>query len=263
MKRGMIFALLPFVAALVLIGCSNGPADPQGQGRLTMYMTDSPASYDAVNVVVESVEVHTSGGGWVTINDSVRTFDLLTLRNGAMTVVGDAMLDAGHYTQIRLVLGAGCNVVVNGQQFSLTVPSNEIKLIHQFEIEAGTRYELLLDFDAARSIVFAGGTYILKPTVRVNPVALTGSISGSVQPASAMALVTAASNADTASSYAEVSGMFKLMGLPPGTYSVTVQATQGAYRDTTVTGIAVVAGQTTNIGTITLQSLPTFGKEVQ
>jgi len=253
MKKGIfVLSFLSVLVSSMFFGCSTEATGPAGQGRMTMYMTDSPASYDAVMIAVTKVEVHTSGGGWVTVSDSARTFDLLDLRNGAMTVVGDAMLEAGHYTEIRLTLGGGCMVVVNGQSFSLTVPSNEIKLIHQFTIEAGTQYELLLDFDAARSIVFANGSHHLKPTIRVCPVALTGSISGTVQPLEAMALITATSISDTATTYADATGMFKLLGLTPGTYSVTIQATHGAHADVTVDSVQVIAGQDTNIGIIVM-----------
>jgi hypothetical protein len=251
MKSVLSFCLA--TSLFLLVGCTSDSSDPAGQGRVMMYMTDSPGSFEAVNIVVARVEVHMSGSGWVTINDSLRTYDLLTLRNGAITVIGDAMVNAGHYTQIRLVLGAGSTVVVNGQTFSLNVPSNEIYLVHQFRIEAGTTYELLLDFDAARSVVYAGGSYQLQPTIRVNAVALTGSIAGVVQPPQAAAMVTVISEGDTAITYAEASGMFRLMCLPPASYVVRIQATQGPFRDTTITGAEVSAQQTTDLGVILLR----------
>lgn len=234
-------------------GCSSDPAGPVSQGRLTMYLTDAPAQYDAVNIVVSLVDVHSAGGGWYTVNDSTRTFDLLHLRNGATAVLGDALLNPGHYTQIRLVLGQGSTVVVNGQTYNLDIPSTAIKLYHEFRIEPGTQYELLLDFDASRSIVNEAGMYRLKPTIRVEALSQTGSIAGVVLPAQAAALVTALSASAAATTYADTTGAFTLMGLAPDFYAVNIMETQGSYRDTLLTGIQVTAGQTTNLGTITLQ----------
>ena len=112
-----------------------------------------PADLDAVNIVVREVSVHSEADGWVTINDSLRTFNLLTLTNGASVLLGSATLNPGHYTQIRLLLGEGSNVVVNGTAYPLVVPSGlqtGIKLIHEFTLEPSYTYELMLDFDASK-----------------------------------------------------------------------------------------------------------------
>jgi hypothetical protein len=50
-----------------------------------------------------------------------------------------------------------------------------VKLIHQFTVNSGQRVDLLLDFDACKSIVQTGnGTYKLKPVVKVIPFELNG-----------------------------------------------------------------------------------------
>jgi hypothetical protein len=248
--KNILAVLLLFVVSVALLGCNESPLE--GKGRLTLYMTDGPTAFEAVNVVIARVEVHTSGGGWMTVNNTERTFDLLSLRNGAVTVLGDAELNAGHYTQIRLILGAGSTVTVDGQTFELSVPSNEIKLIHQFEIQVGTQYELLLDFDAARSVVFSAGAYQLKPTIRVRAVAQTGAVVGEILTMQTTALVTATSTGDTAATYTAVNGSFKIMGLTPGSYSLRIQRTGNSNAETTITGIEVSTGRTTNVGVVTL-----------
>ncbi len=74
-----------------------------------MYLIDSPSTLDSVIICLTKVEVHKSGSdstsGWLVINDSTRYFDLLLLTNGASAVLGDTSLTAGHYTQIRLIIG--------------------------------------------------------------------------------------------------------------------------------------------------------------
>jgi hypothetical protein len=84
---------------------------------------------------------------------------------------------------------------------------------------------------------------------------LTGSITGRVLPVQAAALVTATSNADTVATYADATGSFRLVGLPPTTYNVHIEATQGSYRDTTIANVDVLVGQTTSVGTIVLELL--------
>ena len=59
---------------------------------------------------------------------------------------------------------------------------------------------------------------------------------------------------DSISTYANViNGGFKFMALPAGIYSMTINSGVNTYRDSTITGITVVARQETNIGTIVLR----------
>jgi hypothetical protein len=246
------------VVVFVFLGLAGCESDPStGQGRIKMYLTDGPLGIDAVNIVVREVAVHSATEGWLVVNDSVRTFNLLALANGAMTLLGDARLNAGQYTQIRLILDAGSNVVVDGITHPLNIPSGfetGVKLNHQFTLQADFTYELVLDFDAARSISQLGNTlYQMKPVIRVQPLALSGAITGSVVPPNAKVMVTAIAGTDTASTYADTtSGWFKLVALPPASYSVSLEPEDAAYRDTTIAGVQVAAGQTTSMGTVSL-----------
>jgi hypothetical protein len=100
-------------------------------------------------------------------------------------------LEAGHYTQLRLVLvpnGNNANppfnnsVVLSGPPPSAEIPldtpsavQSGIKLIHQITVNSGQRVDLLIDFDACKSIVHTGsGKYKLKPVIKVIPFVLNG-----------------------------------------------------------------------------------------
>jgi hypothetical protein len=250
------------ISALFILGCSDSTSPGDGQGLIKITMVDSPADFDHVNIVVTRVEVHKadsdSSSGWVVVNNNLATYDLLTLRNGASVVLGDNSLDVGRYTQIRLILGTGSNVVVNGTVFSLDVASGAqtgIKLNREFEIQEGLIYELLLDFDAQRSIILTGnGQYKLKPVIKVVPTIISGSISGKVNPLNAGASIYVMSGTDTVSStLAESSsGSFKLMALLAGTYSVKVSPGNVIYNDTAIANVVVTAKQNTDLGTISL-----------
>lgn len=259
----LAFIVSFFAVSAFIISCSDSTSPETGQGQLKITMVDSPAGFDQVNIVVTRVEVHKAGSdsssGWFVINNNSATYDLLTLRNGASVVLGNNSLDAGSYTQIRLIIGTGSNVVVNGVVNPLDIPSGEqtgVKLNHQFDIQPGLIYELLLDFDAERSIVLTGnGQYNLKPVIKVMPLVISGTISGIINPVFAAGYVYAISGTDTTTTIAEpITGSFKLMTLLQQTYRVEVFSADTAYNDTTITNVAVIAQQNTNLGTITLSA---------
>ena len=259
-----IALFLSFITAgFFIFSCtdSTSPEETNGQGQLKLTMIDSPSEYDQVNIVVTRVEVHKSGSdsssSWFVINNNTTTYDLLLLRNGASVVLGDHSLNTGHYTQIRLIIGTGSNVVVNGITYPLEIPSGSqtgIKLNHAFNIEDGSLYELLLDFDAERSIIVTGnGQYKLKPVIRLIPLLISGTISGKINPVNAAGFVYAISGTDTALTIAEpITGSFMLMALLQQTYRVEVFSADPAYNDTTITNVIVVAKQNTHLGTINL-----------
>ncbi len=255
------FVIITIVSFFTLVSCSDSTSPDAGKGQLKMTMVDAPAGYDEVNIIVTRVEVHKAGAdsdnGWFVINNNSATYDLLTLRNGASVILGDNSLDAGQYSQIRLIIGTGSNVVVDGTAYPLEIPSGEqtgIKLNHQFEIKSGLIYELLLDFDAGRSILLTGnGQYKLHPVIRLIPLVISGTISGRINPSSAAGYVYAISREDTAATIAEpITGSFTLMALLQETYRVEIFSADGAYNDTTVANVTVTPQQNNDLGSITL-----------
>lgn len=248
-------------AGLVLLtaGCS----DDNGiqTGTLRVRMTDAPAAIEQVNLVIEEVSVHRSSladtsNGWETLPATAGTFDLMKLRNGVFTTLASAPIPAGRYDQIRLRLGAGSTVVADGVSHPLVVPSgltSGLKLNGDFEVPAGTTVDVLLDFDAARSIHVTGsGTYMLKPVVRVLKSIEAGTIRGSVPPGCAPATIYVISGADTvASTVTDSNGDFAVSVLPAGDYSVGIDSP--TCRDSTMASISVGAGSTTDVGQVELE----------
>lgn len=258
---------LLLAASVMLTGCNTG--SDTGTGTLEVMLHDAPANYDAVNVFIESVEVNNAATdtGWVEINSPQQSFDLLELTNGAMAPLGSAQLEAGTYEQIRLILSSGGHsVVVDGIEHDMFIPSGAqtgIKLNVNAEIESDITYTLLLDFDAARSVVERGNEqsgieYLLKPVIRATSEAITGNIAGVVEPLDAEPFVYAIDNSgaepDTLSSTkaSDTDGSFKLVGLEAGTYTVSVAPTNETYQTEDTTGVEVTVGETNELGTITL-----------
>ncbi len=256
---------ISILGLLLMAACdrSDVATNPsEGEGEIRMHLIDAPMNAEEVVIVVSRVEVHMAGSsetsGWVVVNNQPATYDLLKLRNGASAILGSTRLQAGRYTQIRLILGAGSYIKVNGLVFNLGVASGfetGVKLVHTFKIKAGEVYELYLDFDAGRSVRLTGaGQYRLMPVIRAQSAVISGSIAGSVQPANANAYIWTVVGSDTVSTWAAVDGSFKLMALPEGTYTVHIASTTNANATATVSNIVVTRQQVTNIGTITLNT---------
>jgi len=259
MKKFWFLAIIGICIFIILSGCSKS-TKTTSQGKIKIYLADKPTSFDAVNIVVSQVSVHMSDqdsvSGWMVICDTTQTFDLLELRNGAMALFADHQLGPGHYTQIRLKIGDGSHVIVDSGQYDLEIPSgyqSGIKVNHQFQIQEDVTYELLLDFDAEKSIIKKGnGQYQLKPVIRAIAKATSGSVSGTVLPKSIEALALA--NSDTvAHTHSDTSGYFKLIGLLEGSYLVQIVPDDTTYADTAFSDVVVVAGETTDLGMIQLR----------
>lgn len=259
-----LLSILAVGTLVILSGCNSDTTAPQSStGTMQVNMVDSPAGYDQVNIVIDSVQAHISSSdstsGWFTLNRTPVTYDLLKLVNGANAVIGKATLPVGRYSQIRLYIGSGSNIVVNGVTKPLNTPSGSqsgVKLNVDATIQPDITYVLTIDFDANKSIVISGGssnpTYNLKPVIRAVATGTTGIIAGTVSPASTMPTVWAYGTIDTISTSADATGGFKLLYLNPATYNVFITPKDTLYRDTTRTNITVTAGATTNLGTITL-----------
>src|SRR5262249_3681515 len=142
-----------------------------------------------------------SSGGWRTLSTTTNTFDLMKLQNGVFTTIGEGALPAGDYTQIRLKLGAGSTVVVDGTTFSLKVPSgmeSGLKLVGNFNVPPGGTTDVGLDFDASRSLHETGsGQWMLKPVVKAFTMTAAGSVRGIVLPDSLVTSVFAIQAPDT------------------------------------------------------------------
>jgi len=145
---------------------------------------------------------------------------------------------------VRLVLDPNTgnatanSVVLSGTttEISLDTPSavqSGIKMNADFTVEAGQRYDLVMDFDACKSIVTKGnGKYALKPVVKVIPTALNG-ISGFVATSTLSDGVTVSAQqngAVVAATVPSATGEFVLPRLPLGNYDVVITSnTHAAY----------------------------------
>jgi len=250
-------------------GASSTPAPAATAGTLSVSLTDAPScGFDAVNVTVNKVRVNASAGagdtdaGWtdITLNPA-KKINLLNLSNGVLESLGQASLPAGHYSQLRLVLDANtgtgmANSVVptGGTETTLSTPSavqSGIKLAKEFDVAAGQNVDLVLDFDACKSVVTQGkGRYLLKPVVKVVPTATTG-ISGYVATTLLGSHVNVSAQQSGAIIGATVpdpaTGQFTLSHLAAGNYDVVITADNSAAG--VIGAVPVAASGNTQLGT--------------
>lgn len=271
LKRTILvgFALCS-MAAFALGGCS----DSEAPGTLRVSMVDAPlieSGVEAVMVTFSSIRVHrdddaeASSDGWTEIMGAGtavedRTFNLLELVNGVSALLGEQQLEAGTYTQIRIIV-ENAIARVDGVDEELTIPSGPqtgIKLVGNFTIESEEITDLLLDFDVEQSVRNLGnGDWEMRPTIRVVPVVLSGSISGVVLPIGSNAVVNvyAAGSADlvTTTQVDALTGEFMVKGLLAGTYDIQIVAE--GFSLATVSGVAVTAGAETEASGVTLVAI--------
>lgn len=276
-------ARLPRVALLAGLGLlaacggggSSGDSSAGEVGTLRMSLTDAPACYEHVYVTVDQVRVHQSStagdddGGWVDIPLAMpQRIDLLTLTNGVLAELGQTALPAGTYTQIRLVLAGNgtsaphANAIVlagdaSGTEIPLKTPSAQqsgLKLNTHFEVEADEVLDVVLDFDACKSIVKAGnsGLYLLKPVIAVIPLAGAAgeAVEGYLAPAiAAQASVSVQQDGVIIKSTVPeaATGKFVLSPVPAGDYTLVVTAP--GHATAVVSGVPVTTTSRTQVNT--------------
>lgn len=265
LSKFLIPVMTVMSAALIFAACNKdddndvNPGNNNGNetASVNFHLTDDPASYDAVYIDIQQVEVTMEGSAAVTL-DPVRAgvYNLLDFRNGLDTLLLRADLPPGKVGQIRLILGSNNSVVADGTTHALTTPSAQqsgLKLNLQQEFEAGGAYDVWIDFDAGKSINETGnGKFMLKPVVRAYSSLTDGRIKGYVKPAAANVTVYASNGVETYSAIPGDDGFYQFVGLPEGTYEVTYDAAVALYIDVTVEAVAVEYGQTVDLGTTVL-----------
>ena len=261
------FFLLMAPILLYGTGCSNdtdsGLLTPPGTttGTLILYLTDAPGEFSEVNITFSEVSVK-SGDTWITVSEQEQTFDLLSLTGGLTALMGEEALEPGEYGQIRLLISSA-EVVIGEDPDKITYPlqipsgsASGLKIGKGFTIEDGEILELVIDFDAARSIHKLGSNdiYQLKPVLRLVAAEQSGAITGEVvsEPRSGLTAYAIAGSETVASTAVdETSGEFKLAFLPADTYTVTI-ADSDDYELYSQSDVVVNTGFTTKLGDITL-----------
>lgn len=262
--RAIQLFLVALLLALFTFSCKKNSNNLGEQPRLQLRLTDNPpADIKEVWIDIRQVEIIVGNSAQPVILDGVHAgvYNLLELTGGKDTLLADALIPSGTLSQIRLILGDNNYIVTpDGEKIMLKTPSAQqsgLKVqLHQ-EVKGGVLYRLSLDFDVARSIVFAGNSsnVILKPVLRVlSFVPSGGNITGAVVPDSVLTSVIAIQGLDTiASAFTNTaSGTYFLKDIPAGNYSLSFIPVDTKYK-TAQKEAEVTLGQTTIVDTVKLQ----------
>jgi hypothetical protein len=262
MKKWFVLAFLPFFLFLYS-SCSE---EDTTDARLRIILVDSPGDYEAVNVDILGVSVHTNemagedDGGWVFLeNSNVGVINLLEYTGGKELTLADTDFPAGRISQIRLLLGENNTLVIDGSTEPMMTPSAQqsgLKLKVNETLKSGLTYEFKLDFEAARSVVHTGsGKFILKPVINVITETTRGAIQGIVMPAEENVAVYVIQGEDTVSStYASAGDAgFLATRIPAGIYLVSLDpGEESAYAPALIEDVEVNLEAVTDVGTTEL-----------
>lgn len=252
MKKLLIVAFLGLSIGLSACNKNESGSD---MTKVSVKLTDGPGAYDAVFLSIKEVRILSSEGE-STLPVDTKPFNILRFRMGKDTLIASRDIPSGRLQEVRLVLNdTGNSVVINGMSYPLTTPSGQtsgVKIKVNENLESGVAYTMLLDFDAAKSIVQTGnGKYILKPVIRAIPNAVSGSISGIISPAASSPKIYAITGTDTLGTISDATGKFYFPGVAAGTYKVEIIPVS-PYVPKTVSNVVVVTGSVKDLGTITI-----------
>lgn len=275
-------------AALFVAACGGGGSDNSAAtGTVRTAMTDAPScGYDNVFVTVDRIRMNTNanadadGAGWAEIVlEQPRQIDLLNLQNGVIEELGEVTLPVGRVQQVRFVLvdnatadladidfdpdadpsRAPNHVVFSAGGFEdLKTPSGQqsgVKINVGIDVAEGQVADLLIDFDACKSVVEAGnsGNYLLKPVLSAIP-RLSSGVRGSVADALVPEGVSISlqqegevvrATAPIESGDLADNGDFILSQVSPGTYDLVFTAP--GFITKVVTDVVVPEGELVNL----------------
>lgn len=258
--------------AIFALACSSDDDNPSsGSARVNILLVDAPASYEEVWIEVLAVRVKVDEDGthddlnddddessWVEIAyDESQPINLLDLTGGNSKLLGTEDFPEGEIKQIRLILGDDNYVIKNGDRFDMKTPSAQqsgLKIKVDEHIDGGMTYNLIIDFDAAKSIVEAGnsGQIILKPVLRAYLDEVAAGIMGQILPLEAQPVkVTAQKGDDTMNTFVDANGKYKITGLDGGTYKLIFTPNE-AYNPVVLEGILVEEGKLRSVDPVVL-----------
>lgn len=188
--------------ALLLAACggsqSQSSAPAQGKG-FTVLLKDAPADFNAAVVTISQVEL-LGGADTVVLSTTAVTTDLLTLSNDTATLVEDAVVPPGHYTQLRFVITGGY-IDVGGKIYAssptyaglppeasvagkLQMPSyaqSGLKIdLPAGGLDLGTEQKIVVvDFDVSRSFghqAGKSGMWVMHPVCKATDIVMTGTL---------------------------------------------------------------------------------------
>jgi hypothetical protein len=252
----------------------------------TVLLTDGPADYQQVVLDIQKVEIKEdldnthydddqfadtddnaddyltntdSFGVWKTLNFDAKPIDVLSLKNGLETKLGD-VTTYNRVRKVRLTLGNSSYLVdQNGDKQPLVLANDSAKYmytnLHKNDIDyisSNVQEIVRVDFNVFNSIIEDNGTFIVSPKLKAFSLTNFGEIDGLVYPFNIKSMVTIEdAQGNIFQAIPNADGSFKVRGLPSNdNYTIIFEAT--GYQTQILNNISVVEGRATFLETITL-----------
>lgn len=253
---------LPLLAALAMAACDGGTGG-SGDARVSIRLTDAPGDLKEAWVRID--RIYLKGGaadstqnGTDLLTTRTDWVDLLTLSGGRTAeLVSGAVVPAGRYTELRMVVCEAYIVADNGDVYAtrdavlpagvtadgqLQVPSGcssgfKIKFKGDEPVELESESTIMtVDFDVSQSFGHQAGNsgrWVMHPVLHATAVGFAGGIGGAVTLAQGVALPTcggsavgvtafvpqATAGAETFTSAVGADGRYRIT-VAPGTYTM-------------------------------------------
>ena len=170
-SRRPIFLSLATILVVTLGACDGGPTAPSSAAaNLVVQLTDAPVEgVEQINLVFTTVTAKPVGGPPETLDLDFgpgEFQDLLELQNEVITLAA-GIVEEGPYEFLMINLNESeSHLIFDGDRLPLQVSSEEIKILGGFEVDANGVTTVLLDWDAAESLVLRGnGEWLLTPVI--------------------------------------------------------------------------------------------------
>jgi hypothetical protein len=202
---------LTFLSLLAVAACGGS----QGSGKITLILTDAPGDFKAAVVTITQINL-VGSHGVTTLSNTKVTTNLLTLSNNVSTLVQDAVVEAGSYSELRFVISGGYIEVANSSGGStifassptyeglpagatvggmLKMPSYDtsgLKIDLPGSVTVSTDSKILLvDFDVAQSFghdAGGSGSWVMHPVIKAIDFGLSGNLNVTLKLASGVLL---------------------------------------------------------------------------
>lgn len=166
-KGWLGFVSLVALAAVLAAGCA--PTQPTGTVEFRA-MDAPPAGVSKIMETTRNIQIHKADApedSWITVVSQEKTFDLVAIQ-GAEVFLGSENVSSGNYTQIRLDV-AKVIVTLEGKDITAKLPSDKLKVVRPWEVKAGQKTILTLDFEADRFVNITGNDAVeVKPVLKLD-----------------------------------------------------------------------------------------------
>ncbi|MEM0116838.1 MAG: DUF4382 domain-containing protein [Conexivisphaerales archaeon] len=153
-------AVIAAVLIVIVAAGGGGLYYYYSSGQVDVYATTG--NPDPIYLTVQSVELHSKAGSWITVFNKTMTVQL----NDNLSFLSSIRVPSGNYTEVRLTLREA-TVTIGSINVSVTVPSSKLEIPivpGGLNVQGGSTVYLAVIF-GPHLVSNGNGGYILSPVV--------------------------------------------------------------------------------------------------